>query len=292
MNLIRSEFLILIHLFILFSLIRKISSNSTSNLNAVEDYSIELKELNPSEPTKNINQTYNYKLTKQQKSDLTDRDDQDNQSKLDNQINSNCDQNTLHLNNCLINKTESNLINDRKESNITQAVQKKSTKNEKTNLRQNEQQFNQHNKPTMSKDNELTMINKPLNKDQSSLFLPHSRPESDTDELFELNRTTAGENRNRLAFKQNQQQANSLYQPFTPTIINWSKINQESLNKPTKCKAKEIPNSRFKLRYNGRSIQYYCNENFIPEGKSRLYCDIFQGRWSSELHFRCKRKLN
>ena len=116
--------------------------------------------------------------------------------------------------------------------------------------------------------------------------LPHSRSEDEQQQLivFELKK-----NKTKLSEQQfRNQQTNTLFVvPFTPATIKWTKLNQLFSKQQTKCIPKEMPNSTFKLRYNGYSVRYYCNDNYLPKGQTRLYC--FQGSWTSEAPI-CERK--
>lgn len=140
-------------------------------------------------------------------------------------------------------------------------------------------------------------------------YAPHSRPEGEQpDDVLDLNnndlkslkddaRTNATENATGSAANKsteeppkvkNQSSASSdfLIVPFTPVTIAWTRASPD--RPASKCTPKAIPNSTYKLKYNGYSVQYRCNDDYTPRGQARLYC--FQGVWVPSKLPVCERK--
>lgn len=129
-------------------------------------------------------------------------------------------------------------------------------------------------------------------------YAPHSRPEGEQpDDALDLNnngdlkRIEEGTNKSTQepSKVKNQSSASSdlLIVPFTPVTIAWTRAGHD--RPASKCTPKEIPNSTYKLRYNGFSVQYRCNDDYAPRGQARLYC--FQGVWVPSKLPVCERKL-
>ena len=132
------------------------------------------------------------------------------------------------------------------------------------------------------------------------LELPHSRPEGEQPEDEALNsdqiksnsrtndsRTDGKSKSAQESAKVRNQSDNDLIVPFTPVTITWTKLARDKPN--SKCTPKAVPNSTYKLKYNGFSVQYRCNDDYAARGPMRLYC--FQGAWVPSKPPICERKL-
>lgn len=116
-------------------------------------------------------------------------------------------------------------------------------------------------------------------------FLPHSRPESDQFESNVDNKI----DKNRVQLKNQPKTPFTTHsQPFSPVTVSWTRMSQP-YHKQANCIPKEVSNATYKLRYNGLSVRYYCDDRYVARGQTRLYC--FQGRWTSAFPT-CERKLH
>lgn len=123
-----------------------------------------------------------------------------------------------------------------------------------------------------------------------SNFPPHSRPESEQlENNFNNKIDNCFSNETTTLPNKHQQQTNTTEMielttslSFEPITIKWS--NQQTLfNRPAiknECIPKEIPNATYKLRHNGLIVRYYCNDQYVAKGLTRLYCLL--GKWSGD----------
>lgn len=241
--------------------------NVTSKLTSSIGISTNLTDLNSKNESNSNDQTNNQ----------SNQWNSNNQSKLNNQLN-NLIKSGCSLNDCPT-VTITKLTNDLKLNNLKRTNSQQSNeivqKNETLGHRREQDQSNEK------------LIEKPLDED---LLLPHSRPEFGQDEdsnstnfNSELNQTSLKEQIEKFKNKTN---INLPITPFTPITISWLTFNNST--KQGKCKVKEIPNSTYKLRYNGYSVRYYCNDNYKAKGQTRLYC--IQGSWNTNSFPICARK--
>jgi len=215
--------------------------------------------------------------------------DQENQSKLNNQLNGHsitqpnyrtnqrtnqlkCTRNTL--NSSSLNRSASSSI-DLTDCSLMNGEQQLSiNKTTTTTALQVAKEVNTDTTKGIAKESNRTVINSSLNEKSP---LPHSRPESEQLETLSYE--------NKIDKSSLKNQSNRTL--FTPVTISWTRMNVPQYTKQAKCIPIQISNGNYKLRYNGLSVRYYCNEGYLIRGLSRLYC--FQGVWTSKIPT-CERK--